>query len=148
MFQSTMQLSGTQKVICPLVQVTYICICVYAHSIHVKMSPKKLIYAQVHNIGAGRQAADLARMLQELLLALASEIEHCKVTMMFVPQAALVQDCGAEVPLRVWGAIADKQVCHLRPCVTSYSSFVDSEKATTLATKQSLADFAWQSGLL
>ena len=63
------------------------------------MSPKKLIYAQVHNIGAGRQAADLARMLQELLLALASEIEHCGVTMMFVPQAALVQDCGAEAPL-------------------------------------------------
>ena len=79
----------------------------------------------LNNIGAGRQAADLASMLREPLLALASEIEHGEVSMMLVPRAALVQDCEAEAPLRVWGAIADKQVCCLRPCVPNHSSFVD-----------------------
>ena len=62
---------------------------------------------------AGRQTADLAHTLQEALLALASQIEHGHVTMMLVPRAALVQDCNAGAPLRVWGAIADTQVCAL-----------------------------------
>ena len=76
-------------------------------------------------VQVGRQAADLVRMLREPWLALASEVEHGEVTMMLVSWAALVQDCEAEAPLRVWGAIADKQVCCLRPCVPSHSSFVD-----------------------
>ncbi len=120
-----MQFSGTKEVTCPFVQVTHIYACVQVHSTCQTCHLQKLMHAQVHNIGAGRQAADLVRMLREPLLALASEVEHGEVTMMLVPRAALVQDCEAEAPLRVWGAIADKQVCCLRPCVPIYSSFVD-----------------------
>lgn len=60
-------------------------------------------------------------MLREALLALASEIQHGEVVMMLVPRAALVQDCNAGPPLRVWGAIADKQVHTLWLCVLMFS---------------------------
>ncbi len=90
------------------------------------------MHAQVHNTGAGRQAADLARMLRDPLLALASEIEHGEVTMMLVPRAALVQDCEAEAPLRVWGAIADKQVCFLRPLCPATAVLLTSNSHDTI----------------
>ena len=85
-------------------------------------------------------------MLQEPLLALASEIEHGEVTMMLVPRAALVQDCEAEAPLRVWGAIADKQVCSLRPLCPATVALLTSNSHDT-SIRQSLAEFACWSRL-
>lgn len=40
--------------------------------------------------------------------------------MMLVPRAALVQECNAGAPLRVWGAIADTEVCAHRLCVCAH----------------------------
>ena len=61
-------------------------------------------------MAAGSQVAGLASLLQEALLALVSEVEQGTMTIMLVPRAALVQTCAAGAQLRIWGAIADKQV--------------------------------------
>ncbi len=121
--------SFTHVCLCPSTYVHMSNMFTHAHSI-------SLMHAQVHNAGAGRQAVDLATMLRDPLLALASEIEHGQVTMMLVPRAALVQDCEAEAPLRVWGAIADKQVCFLRPlCPATVVSWTSNSHDTIIQAK-------------
>lgn len=61
-------------------------------------------------VGAGPHVATLASFLQEALLALVSEMEQGSMTIMLVPRAALVETSAAGAQLRIWGAIADKQV--------------------------------------